>query len=90
MAERPDPTDSTRDSYDRVADEYARRIFDELDHKPFDREILDGFADAVRGLGPVCDLGCGPGQVARYLRARGVDAFAPFPPRRPESLRFVT
>jgi SAM-dependent methyltransferase len=29
----------------------------------------------VRGLGPVCDLGCGPGQIARYLHERGVDAF---------------
>jgi SAM-dependent methyltransferase len=26
----------------------------------------------VRGAGLVCDLGCGPGQVARYLRDRGV------------------
>ena len=27
---------------------------------------------AVQGLGPVCDLGCGPGHVARYLNERGV------------------
>lgn len=58
-------------SYDAVAEEYARRIFDELIHKPFDRAQLDRFADFVGG-GIACDLGCGPGQVARYLHDRGV------------------
>lgn len=62
-------------SYDCVAEEYARRIYDELAHKPLDRALLDRFADKVRGLGPACDLGCGPGQVARYLHERGVDVF---------------
>jgi SAM-dependent methyltransferase len=60
------------DSYDRVAAEYALRIFGELEHKPLDRQFLDRFAERVRGLGPVCDLGCGPGHVARYLHERGV------------------
>ena len=60
-----------RQSYDAVAEEYPRRIFDELAHKPFDREQLDRFADAI-GDGLACDLGCGPGQIARYLHDRGV------------------
>jgi SAM-dependent methyltransferase len=59
-------------SYDLVADEYVRRIFDELQHKPLDRQLLDRFAAGVRGIGPVCDIGCGPGHVARYLHERGV------------------
>jgi len=59
-------------SYDRVADEYVRRLFDELKHKPLDRQLLDRFAASVRDLGPACDMGCGPGQVARYLHERGV------------------
>jgi ubiquinone/menaquinone biosynthesis C-methylase UbiE len=59
-------------SYDRVADEYVRHIYDELRHKPLDRHLLDRFADRIRGSGMVCDLGCGPGQVARYLREHGV------------------
>jgi len=62
-------------SYDRTAERYAERFLHELDHKPFDRELLDNFADAVRGRGQTCDLGCGPGHVARYLKARGVDVF---------------
>jgi SAM-dependent methyltransferase len=59
-------------SYDTVADEYVQRIFDELQHKPLDRELLDRFADRVGEAGPACDLGCGPGHVARYLAERGV------------------
>ena len=61
-------------SYDAIAEEYARQYFDELDGKPFDRDILDRFAASVKGRGRVCDLGCGPGQIARYLTTRGVDA----------------
>jgi len=59
-------------SYDLVADEYVRRIFDELQHKPLDRQLLDRFAASVRDVGPVCDMGCGPGHVARYLHEHGV------------------
>jgi len=59
-------------SYDQVADEYARRIFDELRHKPLDRQLLDRFAASVCDAGPACDMGCGPGQVAHYLHERGV------------------
>ena len=60
-------------SYDAVVDEYVRRIFDELQHKPLDRALLDRFADATRGRGSVCDMGCGPGQVTRYMKERGVE-----------------
>jgi len=60
-------------SYDRTADEYVQRIFDELRHKPLDRQLLDRFAAGVRGVGPACDMGCGPGHVARYLHEQGVE-----------------
>lgn len=62
-------------SYDRIAEEYAARIYGELDHKPFDRMVLDNFAARTKGAGRVCELGCGPGHVARYLHDRGVDIF---------------
>ncbi len=61
-----------RTSYDLVADEYVRRIFEELQHKPLDRQLLDRFAASVRDVGPACDMGCGPGHVARYLHERGL------------------
>lgn len=60
-------------SYDRVAREYAEHFYGELQGKPLDRELLDRFAERLRNAGPVCDLGCGPGQAARYLRDRGVE-----------------
>ena len=59
-------------SYNRVADEYTRRIAGELEHKPLDRELLDRFAMRVGPIGLACDLGCGPGHVARYLHERGL------------------
>ncbi len=61
------------ESYSRVADEYALRIFDELKDKPLDRQLLTELAERTRGKGIVCDLGCGPGQVARFLHELGVD-----------------
>ena len=68
-------TQSIRESYDRVADEYAFRIFHELQHKPLDRELLNRFAAEIIGRGVACDMGCGPGQVARYLRDAGATVF---------------
>jgi SAM-dependent methyltransferase len=68
-------TQSIRESYDRVAAEYARRLFNELAQKPLDRELLNRVAAATIGRGEVCDMGCGPGQVARYLRDAGTTVF---------------
>lgn len=68
-------TPSIRESYDRLAEEYARRFVNELQHKPLDRELLNRFSAEVVGRGEVCDLGCGPGQVARYLRDTGTAVF---------------
>jgi ubiquinone/menaquinone biosynthesis C-methylase UbiE len=66
---------SIRESYDRIADEYARRHFNELQSKRLDRELLDHFAAEVSGDSQVCDMGRGPGHVARYLRNAGANVF---------------
>ena len=58
---------NTQKSYDQVAAEYADKFKDEMDDKPFDRDCLDRLAREVGDLGPICDMGCGPGQIARYL-----------------------
>lgn len=63
------------ESYDRLATQYAQRFYDELEHKPLDRELLTRFADSLRGQGLVCDLGCGPGQIARFLHGCGLELF---------------
>ena len=58
-------------TYDAVAEPYEAAIADELDRKPFDRDLLDALA--ARFDGTVADIGCGPGHVGRYLFDRGVD-----------------
>lgn len=62
----------TQSSYDAVASDYRQKFLHELEHKPFDRARLDEFAAQLKGK--VWDIGCGPGQVTRYLREQGVQA----------------
>lgn len=62
-----------QNSYDLVAEEYAKRFYDELDRKPFDRKILDWFIEKMDGVGTVCDLGCGSGHIANYLHNRDLE-----------------
>jgi SAM-dependent methyltransferase len=64
-----------RNDYNRLAEEYARHIADELQYKPLDRELLNRFVEELKGRGEICDMGCGPGHVARYLHARGAAVF---------------
>jgi SAM-dependent methyltransferase len=63
-----------RDSYDRVADAYVEMDAGDISSTPWLRAALAAFAEDVRGLGPVLDVGCGPGGVTAHLSALGVDA----------------
>jgi SAM-dependent methyltransferase len=58
-----------RAAYDAVARAYDAQLAGELDGKPFDRGLLDGFV-ALAGPGLLADVGCGPGHVTRFLAAR--------------------
>lgn len=64
--------ETIRTDYDGLAQEYAERLFDELERKPLDCEVLRRFAARVGARGSVCELGCGPGHVARFLHQAGV------------------
>lgn len=72
MTNRSHSAQHIRDCYDRVASQYALNLYNELDGKPIDRNLLNDFADRVKDSGTVCDLACGPGHVASYLWSRGV------------------
>jgi len=58
-------------SYDRVAEHYAAEYFDELSRKPFDCDLLTRFAQGLPRNARVCDVGSGPGHIARYLANQG-------------------
>ncbi|HZQ04978.1 MAG TPA: hypothetical protein VFD70_00245 [Anaerolineae bacterium] len=49
--------DRTRSSYDRIAEQYAQHIFNELKDKPLDRALLALFAELVKPLGIAVDMG---------------------------------
>lgn len=61
-------------SYDDVAAPYAEQFRNELEHKPFDRKMLDWLMEKTAGRDTLCDMGCGPGQIARYLHDHGATA----------------
>ncbi|MFE3230429.1 class I SAM-dependent methyltransferase, partial [Nocardia sp. NPDC059228] len=68
---------AVRESYDTVASAYVERVKTPAELDPLSRGMLNVFAEVVRtaGLGPVADVGCGPGRVTAYLAERQVPAF---------------
>ncbi|MEU9388716.1 methyltransferase domain-containing protein [Streptomyces sp. NPDC048324] len=68
---------AVRESYDTVADAYAEQVPRPADLDPLSRAVLGMFAETVReaGLGPLADLGCGPGHVTAHLAALGATVF---------------
>lgn len=71
--QQPEDLGEVRASYDRVADAYVEMVPALLAEDPWQRAVLDAFAEEVGGRGPVLDVGCGPGHVSAHLAARGVD-----------------
>uniref|UniRef100_UPI003F584CA5 class I SAM-dependent methyltransferase n=1 Tax=Mycolicibacterium obuense TaxID=1807 RepID=UPI003F584CA5 len=76
---RPRPTDLdvVRDSYDRVADNYVEMVtttgIGDIRTHPWLKAAMDAFASCVAPIGPVIDVGCGPGTVTAYLAERGIE-----------------
>jgi len=62
---------TVRAAYDAAAADYVAAFADDLDRLPLDRSVLDATLERLGRGAPVLDLGCGPGQVARYLADRG-------------------
>ncbi|NGO11746.1 class I SAM-dependent methyltransferase [Streptomyces sp. HC44] len=60
-----------------MAAEYADHFPDDLARKPLDKALINGFAELVQeaGVGPVADVGCGPGHVTAYLNTLGIPVF---------------
>lgn len=63
----------TRHAYDLVATKYHELFKNELDQKPFDRQVLDAFAGYFKSASVIHDMGCGPsGHIGHYLHAKGL------------------
>lgn len=60
-----------RRCYDLSADEYAKRFLNELDGKPYDRNVIERFSQMVTPGGLVYDIGCGCGQTTNFLAGFG-------------------
>ncbi|MGW7497028.1 class I SAM-dependent methyltransferase [Streptomyces luteogriseus] len=71
----PSYVTAVRESYDTVAADYARRVPEPAELDPVSRAMLAAFAELAAPLGPVADLGCGPGKVTAHLAALGVPVF---------------
>ena len=70
---QPADLEAVRSSYDRVADNYVAINMSDVSAYPWLRAALAAFAEDVRGLGPVLDVGCGPGAITAHLDDLGVD-----------------
>lgn len=69
--------DAIRTSYDTVVAAYVERIPPPAGMDPVSRACFAAFAELVRdaGIGPVADLGCGPGRITAHLVDLGLSAF---------------
>ncbi|MET3805978.1 SAM-dependent methyltransferase [Nakamurella sp. UYEF19] len=65
-----------RESYDTVAASYTDLVRSAVADQPLVRASLAFFVGLVRGsIGPVVDMGCGPGHFTAHLQDQGLDAF---------------
>lgn len=74
----PDHVSTTRAAYDDTADMYAQLVGTEISsaiEAPLDRALLAAFVELMADADgmPVADVGCGPGRVAGFLAAQGLD-----------------
>ncbi|WP_117213596.1 class I SAM-dependent DNA methyltransferase [Allorhizocola rhizosphaerae] len=67
----------TRAAYDTVAGDYARLLITKPPETSLDLAMVATFAELVKAadVGPVADLGCGPGRMTAHLSSLGLTAF---------------
>ncbi len=67
--------EKTRESFNLAAEKYYGLFKDEMRQKEYDRMLLDRFARNFDSKSTICDMGCGPGHITRYLFDKGLNAF---------------
>lgn len=63
---------SIRDSYDAIASDYVEQQVNPLYPNSFETFLLNYFIQQIDAQKTVCDVGCGPGQVAAYLHEQAI------------------
>lgn len=66
-----------RAGYDTIAEDYFKYFPRELPGHPVDAGMLNAFVTLVSGsgLGPVADVGCGPGRLTDFCNSLGLNTF---------------
>jgi SAM-dependent methyltransferase len=67
--------DKARRSYNLVAEKYYEYFKDEMKQKKYDRAFLDEFSSHFGPESIICDVGCGPGHITRYVHDKGLNVF---------------
>ncbi len=67
--------EETRKSFNLAAEKYFELFKDEMKQKEHDRALLDKFASVFDSKSVICDVGCGPGHITRYLFDKGLNVF---------------
>jgi len=62
-----------KNAYNIAAKSYADLCFFELYDKPLDKKLYDLFFERVVNKGTSVEIGCGPGEIANYLKMKGLD-----------------
>jgi len=73
MEELKKINEKTRKSFNLAAEKYYELFKDEMEQKEYDRVLLDRFASDFDSRSVICDVGCGPGHITRYLSDKGLD-----------------
>jgi len=67
-------SDAIRQSFDAIAEAYARQFSDELERKPYDRSLLAEFASRLPPATTMLDLGTGAGgHIGRFFADQGFE-----------------
>ncbi len=75
MEELDKINEETRKSFNLAAEKYYKLFKDEMKQKEYDRLLLDRFACNFNSKSAICDMGCGPGHITRYLFDKGLHVF---------------
>jgi len=65
--------EETKKSFNLAAEKYYELFKDEMKQKEYDRVLLDKFASNFDSKSKICDVGCGPGHITRYLFDKGLN-----------------